>query len=123
MTLTQVGKDLLGSLETQLKREEHARLLARQAEAGVWADGQIIRIREWCETAKLGTTIELIDFKSCSFDPESEDGLRLAALEAKLGVLFDRRAIKPGVYHDNGGSLFAIEMELGDFVKFLRKHQ
>lgn len=115
--LTEKGQTLRGILRSRMAAEEERATREANEAAQRWAEERVSWLSQQCEQTKFGTTIEIVGLANRR--PSAEETMRIAALEAALGVTFDPDDIHSGMFAGQGGSDFAISMELTQFLGFL----
>lgn len=123
MALTRKGDELLDILGTRQEADAEASRAARSMAAIAWAQERVVQLETMCRTTAFGTQMTIIGFDTRTFEPDSEDGLRLAALQQELGVTFGHTRIRPGIYADQGDYKYEISMDPSEFLEFLRRHR
>lgn len=118
--LTAKGQELRDALRQKKADEKEADRRKALEEAGDWARDCAISLVGQCQTTAFGTTIEIIELDGTR--PTDRENMRIDALERELGVTFDRTRVNRGSYAGEGGSNYAISMELGELLTFLEAH-
>lgn len=125
MGLTKKGEEMFDVLAGRVREEAERKGRAARETANRWAQDQVIRLGGQWLTTDFGESVEVIGFASPHprTNPDSDDALRLAALERELGVTFAPADITRGTNSDRGGNAYAISMTPGAFYEFLQRHK